>query len=402
MSVKKVTSLGDSSPSGPATPEAYRAAVIGTGFMGRVHTHAVRAGGGEVVGVAGSSPAKAEQFRAAHGIARAHADALELIHSPDVDVVHVCTPNHLHAPLSLAALAAGKHVVCEKPLATDAETARDLTRAAREARRVAVVPFVYRFHPMAREARAQVAAGAIGRVSLAHGGYLQDWLLYPEEDNWRVDPRVGGPTRAFGDIGSHWCDMLEFVTGDRITAVSAQTSRINDNRGENGGRAVTTEDLVTFQFTTAGGVVGSAVISQVSPGRKNQLVLEVSGTEGSLRFDQEHPETLWAGGRGRTGIISRDDPELSTDASRMVTLPVGHPQGYQDCFNALIADTGAAVTGEEPEGLPVFADGLRAAVLAESVLASARERRWVDVPAHEGPVSDAPAAQAPAAGVDGA
>ncbi|MBR8740962.1 Gfo/Idh/MocA family protein [Nocardiopsis sp. MG754419] len=381
--MKKVTSLGDPS-SGPATPRAYRAAVVGTGFMGRVHSHAVRANGGEVVGVAGSSHTKAERFGAAHGIARAHADALELIHSPDVDVVHVCTPNHLHAPLSLAALAAGKHVVCEKPLATDAATARELTRAAAEADRVAVVPFVYRFHPMAREARARVAAGAIGRVSLAHGGYLQDWLLYPEESNWRVDPDIGGPTRAFGDIGSHWCDMLEFVTGDRITAVSAQTSRISDTRGENGGSAVTTEDLVSFQFDTAGGTVGTAVISQVSPGRKNHLTLEVSGTKGSLRFDQERPETLWAGGRARTGVISRDDPDLSPDAARLVNVPVGHPQGYQDCFNALVADTGAAIAGETPEGLPVFADGLRTAVLAEAVLTSARERRWVDVPSVDG------------------
>ncbi|WP_026122599.1 Gfo/Idh/MocA family protein [Nocardiopsis halotolerans] len=379
--MRKVTSLGEVAAPGLTAPNAYRAAVIGTGFMGRVHSHAVRAAGGEVVGVTGSSPAKAEQFRIANGIARAHADALELIHSDDVDVVHVCVPNHLHAPLSLAALAAGKHVVCEKPLATDAGTARDMVRAAEEADRVAVVPFAYRFHPMAREARAQVASGAIGRVSLAHGGYLQDWLLYPEEDNWRVDPALGGPTRAFGDIGSHWCDMLEFVTGDRITSVSAQTSLVNDTRD---GRAVATEDLVTFQFSTAGGVVGGAVISQVSPGRKNRLVLEVSGTEGTLLFDQERPETLWAGSRGRTTTITRDDPALSSDAARLTTVPVGHPQGYQDCFNALVSDTGAAVAGKPPEGLPVFADGLRAAVLAEAVLASARERRWVDVPEVDG------------------
>ncbi|NYH52023.1 putative dehydrogenase [Nocardiopsis arvandica] len=381
MSVKKVTSLGEVADPGPTAPNAYRAAVIGTGFMGRVHSHAVRAAGGEVVGVTGSSPDKAERFRVANNVARSHADALELIHSDDVDVVHVCTPNHLHAPLSLAALAAGKHVVCEKPLATDADTARHLVRAAEEAELVAVVPFAYRFHPMAREARARVAAGSIGRVSLAHGGYLQDWLLYPEEDNWRVDPELGGPTRAFGDIGSHWCDMLEFVTGDRITSVSAQTSRVNDTRD---GRPVATEDLVAFQFATAGGVIGGAVISQVSPGRKNRLVLEVSGTEGSLVFDQERPETLWAGSRGRTGTITRDDPELSSDAARLATTPVGHPQGYQDCFNALVADTGAAIAGSTPEGLPVFADGLRAAVLAEAVLTSARERRWVDVPEVDG------------------
>ena len=378
MSVKKVTSP-DAPTSGPTTPRTYRAAIIGTGFMGRVHSHAIRALGGEIVGVAGSSHAKAERFRASHGIARAHSDALELVHDPDVDVVHVCTPNHLHAPLTRAALAAGKHVVCEKPLATDAATARELTRSAREGERVAVVPFVYRFHPMAREARARVAAGSLGRVGLAHGGYLQDWFLSPEEDNWRVDPDIGGPTRAFGDIGSHWCDMLEFVTGDRVTAVSAQTSRITDSRGTDGGRSVTTEDLASFQFTTAGGAIGTAVISQVSPGRKNQLFLEVSGTEGSLRFDQERPETLWSGERARTGTVSRDDPGLSAEAARMVRLPVGHPQGYQDCFNALIADTAAAIAGHRPEGLPVFADGLRAAVLAEAVLLSARERRWVDV-----------------------
>ncbi|MFE3459103.1 Gfo/Idh/MocA family protein [Nocardiopsis aegyptia] len=377
--MRKVTSLGEADDPGPLAPTTYRAAVIGTGFMGRVHTHAVRANGGRVVGVAGSSQDKAERFRTAHGLDRAVGHALDLVHDPDVDVVHVCTPNHLHAPLSLAALAAGKHVVCEKPLATDAATARGLVAAAEEAERVAVVPFVYRFHPMAREARARVAAGAVGRVGLAHGGYLQDWLLSPEDDNWRVDPELGGPTRAFGDIGSHWCDMLEFVTGDRITSVSAQTSRVNDTRGA-ASRPVTTEDLVTFQFSTRGGAIGSAVISQVSAGRKNQLFLEVAGSEGSLVFDQERPETLWSGSRGRTALISRDDPALSADAARLVTVPVGHPQGYQDCFNALVADTAAAIAGHAPEGLPRFTDGLRAAVLAEAVLESARERRWVDVP----------------------
>lgn len=385
MSVRKVTSLGEATDSAvAAVPETYRAAVIGTGFMGRTHTHAVRATGGEVVGVAGSSADKAASFGAAHGIGRTHADPLELIRRDDVDVVHVCTPNHLHAPLSLAALEAGKHVVCEKPLATESSVARELVTAARESGRVAVVPFVYRFHPMAREARARVAAGSVGRLTLAHGGYLQDWLLDPADDNWRVDPVLGGPTRAFGDIGSHWCDMLEFVTGDRITAVSAQTSRISETRGA-GDRPVTTEDLVAFQFSTAGGMVGTSVISQVSPGRKNQLVLEVSGTGGSLVFDQERPETLWAGGRERTGIVSRDDPGLSPDAARLVKVPVGHPQGYQDCFNALVADTGAAVAGRSPDGLPVFADGLRTAVLAEAVLASTHERGWVDVPGVEDP-----------------
>ncbi len=292
-------------------------------------------------------------------------------------VVHICVPNHLHAPIALAAIAAGKHVVCEKPLATDADTARAMTEAAAEAGVVATVPFVYRFHPMVREARARVAAGQIGRLTLAHGSYLQDWLLRPADDNWRVDADKGGALRAFGDIGSHWCDLLEFVTGDRIDAVNAQLATTNRLRA---GRDVATEDIVTLQFATAGGMVGSTVISQVSAGRKNRLLLEISGTESTLAFDQEQPETLWLGGRHQNAVLMRDPEHLSPDAARLARVPAGHPQGYQDCFDAFVADTRAAIDGGAPDGLPAFADGLRAARIAEAVAASARTRDWAEVP----------------------
>ena len=142
---------------------------------------------------------------------------------PEVDVVHICTPNHLHLPLAEAALAAGKHVVCEKPLALDAAGAERLVAAAAESRRQAAVPFVYRFYPTVREARERVRAGETGAVHLLHGTYLQDWLLRPEDDNWRVDESLGGASRAFADIGSHWCDLAEFVTGQRLTRLSART-----------------------------------------------------------------------------------------------------------------------------------------------------------------------------------
>ncbi|WP_112135239.1 Gfo/Idh/MocA family protein [Glycomyces dulcitolivorans] len=356
-------------------PTTYRAAVIGTGFMGRVHSHAIAVAGGTVAGIAGSTPERAR--RAAPSL-RAEAvfdDIGALIDA--ADVVHVCVPNHLHAPIALAAIAAGKHVVCEKPLATDLETARAMTEAAAEAGVVATVPFVYRFHPMVREARARVAAGSVGRLTLAHGSYLQDWLLRPDDDNWRVDADKGGALRAFGDIGSHWCDLLEFVTGDRITAVSAQLSTANRRRG---GRDVSTEDIVTLQFATAGGMIGSTVVSQVSAGRKNRLLLEVSGTEATLAFDQERPETLWIGGREINGVLMRDPEHLSADAARLARVPGGHAQGYQDCFNAFVADTGAAIAGNAPEGLPVFEDGLRAARIAEAVAESARTRDWAEVP----------------------
>ncbi|THV40200.1 Gfo/Idh/MocA family protein [Glycomyces buryatensis] len=356
-------------------PQTYRAAIIGTGFMGRVHSHAIAVAGGSVAGICGSSPERAREAAASLRAEAVYEDMAALIDA--ADVVHVCVPNHLHAPIALAAIAAGKHVVCEKPLSTDVDSARAMTEAAAEAGVVAAVPFVYRFHPMAREARARVAAGKLGRLTLAHGSYLQDWLLHPGDDNWRVDADKGGALRAFGDIGSHWCDLLEFVTGDRITAVSAQLSTANRRRA---GRPVSTEDIVTLQFATDGGMIGSTVISQVSAGRKNRLLLEISGTEASVAFDQERPETLWVGGRAANAELMRDPESLSPAAARLAGVPAGHAQGYQDCFNGFVADTRAAITGQAPDGLPVFADGLRAARLAEAVAASARTRDWVEVP----------------------
>ena len=355
--------------------EAYRAAIIGTGFMGRVHANAIRAAGGRVVAIAGSSRERAEAAAAGLGAERVFADAEAAIGHDEVDVVHVCTPNHLHGSQAQAAIAAGKHVVCEKPLATDAATARELTDSAAAAGRVATVPFVYRFHPMVREARQRVRSGQLGTITLAHGGYLQDWLLNPEDDNWRVDPEQGGRTRAFADIGSHWCDMLEFVTGQRLARLSAQLSTVNPRRGQ----PSSTEDIATLQFATTSGAVGTSVISQVSAGRKNRLHLEVSGSAGTVAFDQEQPELLWLGGRKRSSLLVRDPETLSPDAARLAVVPAGHAQGYQDCFNGFVADTRSAIAGKVPDGLPGFADGLRAARLAEAVLSSASGGTWVEV-----------------------
>ncbi|TDD97760.1 Gfo/Idh/MocA family protein [Jiangella asiatica] len=381
MAVTPITDREFGTDGGPPTP-SYRAAIVGTGFMGRVHARAVQVAGGRVVGVVGSSAERASSALADLGGERAFADLDEMLAADgddDVDVVHVCTPNHLHEPVVLAALAAGKHVVCEKPLATSASAAEAMTAAAAEAGRVAAVPFVYRFHPMVREARERVRAGEVGTIFVAHGSYLQDWLLHPTDDNWRVDPQLGGPTRAFGDIGSHWCDLLEFVSGEHITRLSAQTSTVNKLRGAETLRSVTTEDVVVVQFTTASGAIGSVVVSQVSAGRKNRLLLEVSGSRGSLSFDQENPEQLWWGGRERSSQLVRDPETLSTPAARYARVPAGHPQGYQDCFDAFVADTQAAIDGEVPDGLPTFDDGLRAARLAEAVVRSAREGHWVEV-----------------------
>ena len=376
--------------------QAVNAAIVGTGFIGQVHARSALLAGGRIVGVSASTPESAARAAERIGAERAFASSEELVASPDIDVVHVCAPNHLHLPLAEAALAAGKHVVCEKPLALDADGAERLVAAAAAADRVAAVPFVYRYYPTVREARERVRRGDAGPLHLVHGSYLQDWLLRAEDDNWRVDPGLGGASRAFADIGSHWCDLAEFVSGHRITRLSARVTTAIPERVDGGGRpaftsgdgdgdgarrAVTTEDAAVVQFETDGGALGTAVISQVSAGRKNRLWLEVDGADAALTFDQEQPETLWLGRRDATTLIHRDAEHLSAPAARLATLPPGHPEGYAQCFDRFVEDVYAAIAGEAPaDGLPVFADGLRAAHITGAVLASAREQRWVEVP----------------------
>jgi len=313
-----------------------------------------------------------------------------------VDVVHVCTPNRLHAPLAEAALAAGKHVVCEKPLALTAAEADRLLEAARGSGRVATVPFVYRYNPMIAEARARLAAGEIGAVRLVHGGYLQDWLSTADDDNWRVDPAQSGASRTFADIGSHWCDLMEFTTGQRIAAVCAQSATVVPERTDRAGapafaareregppgarRPVVTEDLATMMFRTDRGVLGTMLVSQVSPGRKNHLHLEIAGETASLRFEQERSETLWVGRRERTETLWRDPALLHPSAARLTSTPAGHAEGYLACFDAFVADTYAAIGGAAPDGLPRFADGARSARIVDAVVASARAGgAWVEV-----------------------
>jgi predicted dehydrogenase len=379
-------------------------AIVGAGFIGAVHARSARLAGAQIHGVTASTPERSEEAAARFGAVRAYDAAEELVTAPEVDVVHLCTPNHLHAALATAALGAGKHVVCEKPLALDAVQAAQLGAAAAASGRVATVPFVYRYHPMALEARARIAAGDLGAVRLVHGGYLQDWLSTPEDDSWRVDPELGGASRAFADIGSHWCDLADFITGDRIAAVCAQSATVVPERthrdaarafaaGERSGdersaqgsgsgagrRSISTEDLVVMLFRTEGGVLGTMLVSQVSPGRKNHLHIEIGCELASARFEQERPETLWLGRRERTEELWRDPSQLSPSAARHAIVPVGHPQGYLDCFDAFVADTYAAMAGADPDGLPRFDAGVRQAHVTAAVLVSAAKGQWVDV-----------------------
>jgi predicted dehydrogenase len=378
----------------PVLGAPLRVVVVGTGMIGAVHCRAARDAGAIVVGVLGSSESKSAAFAGDWGVENAFATYDEvLVDRPDV--IHICTPNGTHYDYALRAIRAGINVVCEKPLAMTAPQAEELVAEARAAGVVATVPFSYRYHPLVRELRARRIAGEFGDVNLVHGSYLQDWLLDPLSSSWRVDAASGGRSRAFADIGSHWCDLAEFISGERFAAVSAVTSiayatRPAPNGPSFGGSIaavnappinVTTEDTAVATFRTISGKIANVVISQVAAGRKNRLWVEVDGSKGSAVFDQENPETVWIGTEEGSRTIHRASGELAPDQGRLNRVPAGHPQGYPDAFSAFLADTYAAVGGAHPEGLPTFEDGLRAARIIDAVLESAASSSWTEIPA---------------------
>ena len=352
-----------------------RVAIVGGGFMAEVHSRAARAARAELAGIVSSTPERSVAAAERLGIGRAYGSLEEALGDDSIDVVHVTTPNALHASQAAAVLASGKDVVCEKPLATSVADAESLVAAA--AGRIATVPFVYRFHPLVREARARFASGAAGQVLTVNASYLQDWLLAAGDDNWRVDAEQGGRSRAFADIGSHLVDLVEFVSGDRVARLSAKKRTVFAERAAHAG--ITTEDAAAVVIETESGAIGTLLVSQVAPGRKNRLWLEIAGSAESVAFDQEQPETLWIGRRAGSLLVPRDADQLSADAARLCVVPSGHPQGYQDAFNAFVADSYAAVAGQSPDGLPRFEDGLRAVRITDAVIDSAESGTWIEM-----------------------
>jgi len=367
-------------------------AIVGTGMIGAVHRRSAILAGAVVRGVGASSPERAREVAQAWDVPRAYRDIGEVVTDPQVQVVHVCTPNHLHRAMAQAALEAGKHVVCEKPLATTLEDAKALAALAASTGRVATVPFVYRYHPVVREARARIAHGELGPLRLIHGSYLQDWLLDPASNNWRVDPALGGASRVFADIGSHWCDLVEWVTGERFVDVTAAFETVIAERSAaasqsfatpaagGGMQAVSSEDVAAAMFKTGSGTLASLTVSQVSAGRRNRLWFEIDGARASVAFDQEDSERLWMGFPDqREEVFVRGPGAGSAEQRRLSVLPAGHAQGYGNCFDAFVADTYRAIEAERPEGLPTFDDGLRSALIVDRVIASAKARAWTSI-----------------------
>jgi predicted dehydrogenase len=377
------------------------AAIVGGGFAAASHLDALRRiGSATPLGVVTSSPERSREAAARLGLDRAYGSLEELLADEDVDVVHTCTPNHLHHGVTTAALEAGKHVLSEKPLAFDLDEAEDLAVRARGAEVVTGVCFTYRHFPLVQHLRARVRSGAGGPVHLVHGAYLQDWLLFDDDWNWRLESASAGATRAVGDIGSHWIDLAQHVTGDDVVAVCAQLARLHDERWrpgevrtfEPGGPSrdrslvpVDTEDVAGVLLRFRSGATGACTISQVSPGKKNELTIELDAARESYAWNQEEPNVLAIGRRdGPNERLVRDPSLLAPEAASLAHYPGGHQEGWPDALRNLVADFYATVLARQDAGpvSPTFAsfdEALGVTRVVDAILRSGREGTWVDV-----------------------
>ncbi len=374
------------------------AAVIGTGFIGTVHVEALRRIGVQVRGVLGSNPERGALRAEALGVPRAYGSLDELLADPMVQVVHVTSPNDLHVSQTKAILTAGRHVVCEKPLAMTATGSAELVELAAVSGLINATNFNIRYYPLNQQARETVADGTLGEVRLVTGRYFQDWLTLESDWNWRLQPDRGGALRAVGDIGSHWLDLMTYVTGRRIMAVMADLTTFMATRHEPTGpletyatgrstdtvsRAIVTEDTASILLRFEGGARGAVSISQISPGRKNSLQYEIDGSEAALAWDSEQPDQAWIGHRDRPNEVLIRNPALMGPAGRAASaLPGGHVEGFFDTFcahfRAVYADVVAGARSSSP-GYPTFADGHDEMLVGVAIAQSAREGRWVEV-----------------------
>ena len=379
--------------------EKLRVAVIGTGFVGRVHVENIRRQtDAELVAIADQTADLAARFGKTLGIDRATGDYRDLLADPSIDAVHVCTPNMTHFPIVRDAVSAGKHVICEKPLAMSVEEASELVGLARAKGVVNATSYNLRFYPNVAQMRRMIATEAVGEILAVQGSYVQDWLFYDTDYNWRLEPEVGGASRAMADIGSHWCDLVEHVTGRRIRRVCADLATFHPVRkkpkrpietyagkmlspDDYEDRPISTEDYGAILLRFDGNARGVVTVNQVAAGRKNRLQVEIYGTRRGLAWDGERPNELWIGRRdGNNELLVKDPSLLEAEARTFADLPGGHAEGYSDTFKQFFRRFYAACRDRSLAGaLPGFEAGLRQLRLVEAVLRSSREAAWVDV-----------------------
>jgi len=395
-----------------------KTAIFGTGFMGRVHLEALRRlEFVEVAAIAGRTVEAAERLAAGFNIPRVFADYKEILRDPEIAAVHICTPNAQHFSMAKEALEAGKHVLCEKPLGISADEGEELVALAARRNLRNCVCHNLRCYPMVQQMRRLREAGDLGEILVVQGTYFQDWLLYDTDWNWRVDAKAGGASRCMADIGSHWFDMAEHVTGLRVTSLCADLQTFHPQRKKPRGSietfsnklqspedyietTVDTEDFGAVIFhmgeqmdrqknkQTGQRTRGAVTASQVSAGRKNRLSVEIYGTKSSVAWNQERPDELWQGHRDIANQISVKDPSLlKPEARSYADLPGGHSEGYDDTFKQVFRRFYASIASSSavPE-YPQFIDGLRQLKILNAVLQSHRTRSWIDLPEPDGSV----------------
>jgi predicted dehydrogenase len=374
------------------------AAVIGSGFIGTVHVENLRRLGVDVRGVLGSSAERGARAAERLALPQAYPSLEALLADPEVQAVHVTSPNQLHYPQVKEILAAGRHVVCEKPLAVTSAESAELVELAAASDRITAVNYNIRFYPLNQHAHQLVRDGELGEVRLIHGHYVQDWLLLDSDWNWRLEPEKGGELRAVGDIGTHWIDLTDFISGLRVESVMADLSTFVKVRQQPTGPVETfsqeraaetvpvdmrTDDAALILLRYANGARGSVVISQVSAGRKNSLQWEIDGSAAAAWWDSEHPDHLHIGHRNRPNeVMQRSAEVMNETGTRAASLPGGHVEGFGDTFHALFREIYTAVlAGRAPERplYATFEDGHHEMLVCDAIAASAREGRWVDV-----------------------
>jgi predicted dehydrogenase len=376
-----------------------RTAIIGTGFMGRVHLEAVRRlGFVEVAAIAGRRIEVARSMAEAFHVERVETHYDRILADPDIQAIHICTPNSLHAPIAKAALAAGKHVLCEKPLAMSTKEALEIETLARVKKLRNCTCHNLRYYPMVQQMRSMREAGELGEILVVQGTYSQDWLLHDTDWNWRIESDKNGPSRVMADIGSHWCDMAEHVTGHQIRSLCADLQTFHKTRKRPkvsvetfAGKTLSPEDyeLVPIDTEDFGSVIfrmgehtrGAFTASQVSAGRKNRLNIEIYGTKSSVVWDQERPDELWIGNRNTNNQMLVKDPSLMNPHARsFAELPGGHVEGYNDTFKQVFRRFYKSI--EDPNSVPEypqFEDGHRQLKILEAEMASHKTRAWVEV-----------------------
>lgn len=380
-----------------------KAGIIGTGFIGPAHIEALRRlGNVDIVALADINDEVAKQKAELLNIGKYYGDYKNLLNDKEIEVVHVCTPNHLHYLIAKEALLAGKHVVCEKPLAMNSIEANELIRIAKEKKLVNAVHFNLRFYPLMHQVKTMVENGELGRILAVNGSYQQDWLFYETDFNWRLQPEFSGESRAVADIGSHWLDLMEFITGVGISKVCADFATFHPIRKKPlkpietyAGKMLSPEDYEDIQISTEdyatvllrfdNGAHGSMTVNQVAAGRKNRLYFEICGTKKAIGWDSERPNEMWIGRRdGSNEILIKDPSLMYQNAREIVSFPGGHNEGFPDTSKQMfkklykyIQEEGQ-LKGVTPE-FPTFEAGQRELVLCENIVKSAKEEKWLEV-----------------------